>query len=480
MRKPKLAIFVDHDIILRNFVLNNALEDLNKEFELTYVLPNNSPRVTLDLDTLDLPEVKTISVVSSRVSILRRLGQVTALYKMHGLPAYESAARKRFYRNALGIINYKINSLLSSKLFFPSYKRLILTLLGSNRKLDKFLISNEYHAVIHPTVLDGPWVTDLVSSGKKLGIPLVFVMNSWDNPATKAVVYDFSDRLVVWGEQTKLHAIRHLGWPEEKILKFGAAQFEIYKSLPDADVEDLRTDLGIRNQEKVLLYAGSSKGVDEVSHLLIIENAIANNYLQNTVVIYRPHPWRVFPPQEQFFFDIKWHYVRIDPSAVEGYVSSFKFAENHPDLKGNLFGLAVTGGAAATEARPDLARYSDLHSLLTAVDAVISPLSTLLLEAALLGKPIAAYTPDESVSQDNYLRTSANMVHFSEFFDKVNCMKCESGDALIETCKMLIDKSYDAKFSEQIKSQCEWFVEPTQKPFCGLLGEELKKILRIA
>jgi hypothetical protein len=40
-------------------------------------------------------------------------------------------------------------------------------------------------------------------------------MNSWDNPSSKAFIVGTPDRLFVWGEQTKQHAVRYLQMPEE-------------------------------------------------------------------------------------------------------------------------------------------------------------------------------------------------------------------------------------------------------------------------
>ena len=52
----KVAIFVDHDIIIRHFVLNRALEALMREHDVLFVFPENHKRVRSDLSALPVTE----------------------------------------------------------------------------------------------------------------------------------------------------------------------------------------------------------------------------------------------------------------------------------------------------------------------------------------------------------------------------------------------------------------------------------------
>src|SRR5438034_390593 len=69
--------------------------------------------------------------------------------------------------------------------------------------------------IVHPTVLEGLFVSDLIRWGRAHGVPTVYLMNSWDNPAVKAVAVGAPDRLVVWGEHSKQVAHERLGVPLE-------------------------------------------------------------------------------------------------------------------------------------------------------------------------------------------------------------------------------------------------------------------------
>ena len=78
---------------------------------------------------------------------------------------------------------------------------------------------------------------------------------------------------------------------KNKILKFGAAQFDIYKKAPKIDRREFCKIHKISNEHKILLYAGGSLGTNEFEHLILFEEAIERGEFGNLNIIYRPHPW---------------------------------------------------------------------------------------------------------------------------------------------------------------------------------------------
>jgi hypothetical protein len=114
---------------------------------------------------------------------------------------------------------------------------------------------------------------------------------------------------------------------------------------------------------------------------------------------------------------------------------------------------------------------------LSAVDAVISPLSTILLEAALHGKPVAAYLPDEGAKKNQSVTTRARLIHFLDFFDRVDCIKCESPDDLIEDCRRLLQEADEPGIGERLRKQCAHFVEPSNQPYADRLNDLIVSLL---
>lgn len=445
----RLAVFIDHDIIIRHFVLNGLLPSLGQQHDVVFIFPENHKRVKADLTKLPIKRYRTIPINEERSYHYRRLYHATVLMRMRRTEARHRHATRQVWRHLLGAKAYWQSWLYSWPLTYPFYKLLMLARIGENLALSNLLQEERPDVILHPTVLEGLFVSDLVHWGEANGTPTVFIMNSWDNPATKAMMVGYPNQLVVWGEQTRQHAVRHLNMPPDRIVCLGAAQFDLYREPPKENPVEYRRRLGIPPHRKVLLYAGSSKGLNETSHLIRLDEAIVRGDLKDTVILYRPHPWRSYPQDEADFFSLKWQHVILDPSSEAFYRLSRE----------------------ATRMHVDLANYEHTHTVLSAVDAVISPLSTILLEAAMHGKPIAAYLPDEDIKTNTHLATVANMVHFEEFFKRVDCIKCESPADLVGDCRRLLQKTDEPGISDRLMKQCAYFVEPSDRPYADLVHE---------
>jgi len=451
----RLAVFVDHDIVVRHFVLSGVLAPLWQEHEVIFVFPENHRRVQIDLSQLPVPRYRTVPVSVERAHLYRRLYHATLLKNIRG--GADHKVLMRLWRHLLGREAFVKSWVCSWPGTYSFYRWRMLGEIGENHALNQLLAEERPDVIIHPTVLEGLFVSDLIRWGKKHRMPTIFVMNSWDNPSTKAMMVGHPDRLVVWGEQTRKDAVQHMRTPVESVVCLGAAQFDLYRRPSKIPVAEYRQKLGVLEGTRVLMYAGSSKGLNESRHLLMLELAIEEGVLENCFVVYRPHPWRAYPEDEADFFSMTWKHVVLDPSMEACYR------------------LSRTGQRIHIE----LADYEDTHVTLSAVDAVISPLSTILLEAALHGKPVAAYLPDEDMTQNNFIFTVANMSHFKDFFDRVECIKCESSVRFIDDCKRLLGMTEEPGIGARLKNQCAYFVEPSDRPYAERLGEVIGMLLRV-
>ncbi len=450
---PKVAVFIDHDIIVRHFILNQTIPSLEKEHDVVFVFPENHRRVTTDLITLKVGRYRTVRVSDQRAYLYRRLYQATVLKLRR--KSEDKHAAFNFWRKTLGKKAYRETWFYSWPCTYWFYKRKMLSKIGENKELDQLLREELPDVIVHPTVLEGLFVSDLVAWGRKNGKPTIFIMNSWDNPSMKAMLVGHPDRLVVWGEQTKEHAIKYLGIPKENIVCLGAAQFDVYRRPPRETPDSYKKRIGIPVGKKVLLYAGSSKGLNETRHLEMLENAIERGNLENCFVLYRPHPWRGQGEGEKDFYSLKWRHVLLAPDMEYSYRRS-------RDGRGSIINFAD---------------YEDTHVTLSAVDAVISPLSTILLEAALHGKPIAAYLPDEDMGKNLFLYTVANLMQFKEFFSDVECLQCKSIDRLVDDCGRLLEMCDDPGIGERLKKQCEYFIELPDLPYTERLSKLIEELL---
>jgi CDP-glycerol glycerophosphotransferase (TagB/SpsB family) len=277
-------------------------------------------------------------------------------------------------------------------------------------------------------------------------------MNSWDNPATKAVTLGKPDWLAVWGEQTKEHARIHLGMESEKVPIFGAAQFDVYRQPPLKTREAYMAELGISPDQNVILYAGSSKGVKEVQHLIALEEAIESGKLPRSHIIFRPHPWRGVVAGEVDFCSRKWKHVSLDPQMKDYYRASLTDAK-----------MIYTPKIEYT------------HLILSVCDLLISPVSTILLEAAMHGKPILAYLPEEDIDKNFFLRTMANMNFMQEFFERLECGPVGKMDDLIRRTSELLKGSRESR-SATVLEKTQYFVDQGEYTYLERLEKLLEQI----
>jgi len=449
----KIAVFIDHDIMIRHFVLNGALASLSFKHDVLFVFPENHKRVGIDLATLPVKRYRTVRLTDRRVYLYRRLYHATLLRNLRG--GKDHRVLTKLWRHMLGWKAFIKSWVCSLPVMHQLYRWWMLEKIGENDALNQLLAEEKPHVIIHPTVLEGLFVSDLVYWGKRHGVPTVFIMNSWDNPSTRVMLMGPPDRLVVWGEQARQDAVGHLRMPSESVVCLGTAQFDLYRRPPTIPPAEYRRKLGVSDGDKVLLYAGSSKGVNEVRHLTVLEEAIAEKRIKNCVVLDRPHPWLAYPPGEADFFSMNWKHVIFDPTMESCYRRSRQGDRMYVEL----------------------ADYEDTHMTLSAVDAVVSPLSTILLEAALHGKPVAAYLPDEDMSGNKFMYAVAKMNFFREFFQRVDCIKCESPSRFVEDCRELLRITEEPGIANRLRLQCAYFVESSDRPYAERLGEMIDALL---
>jgi hypothetical protein len=439
----RIAVFIDHDIMVRHFIHTRVLEPLERDHDVVYVFPEHK-RVRVDPSTLGLPRFRTVAVASDRAYLYRRLYVATVLRRLRW--TRDKRALFRFWWEMLGNKHFLESWFYSWPITHGFYKRRMMARIGGSPALEALLAEERPDLILHPTVLEGLFVSDLVQWGKAHGVPTVYLMNSWDNPAVKAMLLGPPDRLVVWGEHSRQLAHDRIGVPLDSILSFGAAQFDVYRRPPRESREAYRRRLGVAPGLPVLLYAGSSKGLNETRHLQALEEAIESGALPACVVLYRPHPWRARGEGEEDFFTRAWRHVHMAPDMADYYRRTWKGDE------------AIY-----------FADYEETHVTLNAVDAVVSPLSTILLEAALLGKPIAAYLPEEDMKGNVHMFTMVRTVHYREFFERVDCLRIESRDGLVPACAELLGLASAPGRAERLQKQCEYFVARTESSYAEQL-----------
>lgn len=439
--KKKALVFIDHDLIVRHFIKSGAFRELEQGYDVTYIfnVDNSTEKKWLftDVDGLGLRSVLRTGITRARLGSWHKLFSASVLRNQRGTRNYRP--RKELMTEISGRWHTEYYALLSLPGIYPLFRRRFLARQGIYQPLADLIREQKPDIIFHPTILAGYYVNELPFICKAAKIPLVMLMNSWDNPSVKALGTSYPDKLVVWGEQTRRHAIEYMRMPEQDVLSFGAAQFQIYREPVKESGAELRAMFKVPEGLPILLYGGASKGAHESRYLKILDDLIENLAIPPCHVIYRPHPWRgELGEGEISFFDLGCRHISMDP-----------FMEPY-------YRRATTTGQFGIE----MADYAITRKLLHLVSAVISPLSTILLEATILGKPVLMFFPQEDAGRTGgrHTQLALNMVHFADFWGKPGVNVCDSQTEFAEKCRLLMAQANDQGIHEVLQRHARHFL----------------------
>ena len=433
-KKLKIGIFIDHDIIIRHFIHSKVLKSLIKNHKVDVILPPvGHKRVTLNPKKhLEGSNIIRVSVDTKNRGLWGRLIQVMVMR-----PSFkkENLYLRRTWRLVTTWKAEILHTFLGLPVIYSLYRFFIFYKVKTNDiPLRKLVNKKKYDLLINPGIPDGLYINDLIIESKRYKIPLIYIMNSWDNPSTAPFAAGKPDLFLAWGQQTANHANIYQEIPKNKIIKFGAAQFEIYKTKPKINRNEFCEIHKINPDKKILLYAGGSLNTNEFEDLILFEKAIDNGQIESLNVIYRPHPWGGKGYGRERIYEHNWKNIKIE-STMSNYLKSLKEKGYHLTF-------------------PD---YSNTHVLLSHVDYVISPLSTILIEAGIHGKPIMCFLPLEDIEAKHF-QTVKSLPHFKEFQENREVVLSKNRKELIDNIHLLIEKSRDPKFKVNIQKACEYYV----------------------
>ena len=429
--------------MIRHFIANETFIDLEKNYEVFYVFNQDKDRFDFSNNDVINKKIRKNKIRFTKIPRKRAgfwyLLHVINLFRRQRLAVGKNGSRSHYNaivqqeKNYVGSRNVFLAKIAGLPIIFHFIRFLFIFKLGINKDLIDLIKIEKPDLFIHPSFLTGYFINDLFRASLRYKIPYFILANSWDNCCNNAFCAGMPHKLVVWGEQARNHAIKYIGLSKKNIACFGAAQFEIYKNPPKQSREELASFFGVNPERKILLYAGVGASESETIYLRLLENAIKDSSLPNCHVIYRPHPWRgKLQEGEEDFLSIKWEHISIDPTMREYYRKVIR----NP-AKQNMH----------------LADYEISNKILTLADAVISPLSTMLIESLIKGNPVLAFFPEQSKNKGRL-----ENLHFEEFVKLKESNSCFRKEDFIPKCKKLLRQIDKKSFSQKLQKRSKFFV----------------------
>jgi hypothetical protein len=414
-----VLVFLPNTNELQRFVWSQAFAGLEREYRLHYVLPSIEAEKMATAGGAITPATSTVvEVPPERFKKWQEIFQAACVHYAHLSPSFALRAGltpdpdwQRFRdidREDRAPLDAAFDTQVEAMLDGMSPLPAILEL------LDRL---NPLFCVVPTSLLD-IFCNDVVWACNTANVPSLVLQSGWDNMSSKGLLAMRPSFLGCWGPQSREHAkvIQRLRSKEMELL--GAPHYELLKPAKAAEIQRLRTELGVADGDRLLLFGGAFRQFDETRTLQLLDEAIGQGRLGRVKVVYRPHPWRAARQYEENFFSRAWNHVVFDPDMRDRYVRE---QEEAGFIKRNvpMFDMVY------------------LSRLLSAADAVISPMSTLLVESLLLGKPTMAIAFGDGKHRYDPSVT-AQMTHFAELRTSAALIWCDDAQRLLEECATLL------------------------------------------
>ena len=451
MPKLKILVFVDSDPLVRHFLDSGVFSELALLHDVKLVLPPDGYRRLLSAIPEDRwgLELHRVSISEERRILWKRLFYIDQARFRSGR---DWSDIRRGWR---AIVGWKA-ALQFGVYALPGIRQITCAIMRARlarhpaTNLETVLDTQAPDILIHPSTFDGYFINDVIVAGQRRRIPSLLLMNSWDNPTLKRAAVGQPDAVAVWGEQSRAHSVRFMRVPDNNVHVLGAAQFDVFRDDPVETRDNICREHGIDPASRILMYAGSSKGNREAQHLHWLSDAIDRGELETTTILYRPHPFGLDANEARNIIENTPRNVRIESSMM-------------PLL--NSLARGEHGGFFITP-------YSRTHSLLCAIDALVSPLSTIILEAGIHEKPVMCFIPWEE-DEDSIWKMLRDLIHFRDLLESPSVIVARSHEEFLPSVATLMATVGDSHYSQKVKDDMEFFVEfPPQR-----FGEKLVSLV---
>lgn len=255
--------------------------------------------------------------------------------------------------------------------------------------------------------------THLLRAAVRFGITTATVMLSWDNLTSKGYMGANPDRLLVWSDLMADEAAYYHDYPKQRTIWTGAAQFDHYHGINERiDREVWRKSHGIHPDAALIMYGTINPAIlpHEIEILRTIVAAMNAGRFKC-----RPHLW-----------------IRLHPQVIRG-----QYSRSLGPFR-SLAGENVTVEEPPVQSGKlawDLPKTDNDHlaGLLAVSDVVVTPCSTLVIDAACAGTP----TINVFFDGNNPVSSQWSAIRFKKYTHYEKILKT-GGIAIAETVDQFI------------------------------------------
>lgn len=282
----------------------------------------------------------------------------------------------------------------------------------------------------------------IIYKARKCGIKTLGLMRSWDNILKRLILR--TDFLSVWNPVNKKEAVDVEHYKPENVYITGAPDFDLYFS-PDTlkSREDFFKSLGLDPCKKLLVYATVGTAGEETYLLdVLLEGIAQRRFVEDVQIVCRLHP----SSRLEYFWKYREH-PKLRFSFINKYIPTLGWTMTREDV-------------------------SHVANLLHHADVLVSPGSTLTIEAAIFDTPTVvpvfnAFEPE--ATQKYYDKVFAR--HFKRIAERGLVPVIYDVDSLIQYInRYLQDHTLDARQRQQLVQDYVYYTD-------GKSGERVANLI---
>ena len=435
--KSRILLVVLHEYIKRDLVDTGVIAHLATKFDLQLLLQEHiDPEPLLEFGPIHFvgKPPKWPHLVWNNTRVLKSMMRWEPIFGKLGR-AFHNRRKNNNYRGLLKYVDSLHRAGLGSLVawFGTIYMRYSMP--------KDLLAGQQYDAVLIPTVMRDYWADMMVRWCRVNETPSVFMQVNVDTLNYKTPI-EKPDYLALWGEQS-WYIARLVYWFRGAQLRIiGSPRFEIYHSKA-IDSKQARRDLDLPLDRRIIMLCGGDATFDNIRALKLFESAMTDGRIsKDLMVLYKPHP------RAEVLSEFGHGLYRQDELPNTRLYSS-PYKEKWPPLE-------------------------EYPRLFAAVDAVITPFSTMGLEAALNGLPVmcVGYHAEQSAFWE-----FAHYIHNKFYFHTSWAVICDAEDMFISSLVRLGDMCGDEWIAAQAKGSALNIAYHDRTPYEARLESMLTEVI---
>lgn len=398
MSKKHIVVTISKSFHIRNLIYSELFERLKTDFEVTVLFNDN---VTVPPEGVAL--MSGVKIVSLKVREPKYEKYFAFIRKnvFAGLKRTQTYNLISELEQPKSMLLYKVTKLLNSILgrykIFGTLWSTFEGLFINGSEFDHILKNS--HMVICQNYGTEGFETRVLRSSNRVGCVSVAIVPSWDNLSSKGVISKKPDFLFVWNQQMKEEAMQLHYFDKNAVKIVGALQFDHYMhpNHGGGNVEAQTTQIVYTTvTPKYFKY-----NLDVLECIIdMIERGVLP---ANTSLIARIHPQ-----------------VLYDKAFGEDICKYQDLAENHECLQLSIPAMSDWGIFQV----PMKSDFNHLKHLLSHSTAVLSPASTIMIDAACVGTPSIGLGFDgrKTLKYNNSVRRMFDFTHL-KYLKTFNCFE---------------------------------------------------------